>query len=321
MRVISSAIIFLFLACFAVVAFAGNVETFHQTLEVADGTILDVLNANGSVSIEAWGEPMIDITAVKKVGVMGKFEHVRIDVLQPTEKKLEIATVPLVPIPHVSVAYTIKTPAGMLVGNVKSSNGSLELLNVQGTTMSLDTSDGSIRLQGVSGQQIDAKTSDGSITAKNVTGALAVKSSDGSIMAENITGSITAKTSDGSVTFRSVSGEANAETSNGSIEIRGASLLRRAKTSDGSIQADVLATQTADAEFKTSNGSIKLYLAPELQAMLDMKTSNGQIKLHEITLNVSEISGDKKIKGAFNGGGATMTLTTSDGNIELFPLQ
>ena len=321
MRTISPLMISLFLLCFPVFAFAENIETFHQTLEVAAGTTLDVINRNGSITIESWGEPTVDITAVKKIGVLGKFENVRIDVLQPGEKTLEIATVPLVPIPHVSVTYTIKTPVGMLVGKVNSSDGTLELRNVQGTIMSLNTSDGSIRLDGVSGQQIDAKTSDGSITAKNVTGAMNVKSSDGTITAENITGSLIAKTSDGSITLRHVSGEVNAETSNGSIEIRDSSLLRQVKTSDGSIQADVLTTQTSDAAFKTSDGSIKLYLAPELQAIFEMKTSDGKIKLHDVTLNVSEISGDKKIKGTFNSGGATMTLTTSDGNIELFPLQ
>ncbi|GAK49018.1 hypothetical protein U14_00236 [Candidatus Moduliflexus flocculans] len=321
MRIISCAMLSLFVICCAAPALAQQVEKFHRVVEVAAGTTLNVTNTNGNVTITAWDKPTVDITAIKKCGFHETLENARIDVLQPTEKTLEIKTVLLMPRPKISVQYEIKTPAGMLINNINTSNGSLDIRNVQGKIMSLNTSDGSIALQGVSGDQINAKTSDGSITAKSIVGAATVKSSDGSITAEEMVGSIFAKTSNGSIKLHQVSGEVNAETSNGSIEIRGASLLNTVKTSDGSIQADILKTQTANATFETSDGSINLSLAPELQAAFEMKTSDGRIKLNDITLNVSEIAGDNALKGTLNNGGAMISLKTSDGNIELFPLQ
>ncbi|WP_292731413.1 DUF4097 family beta strand repeat-containing protein [Methanoculleus sp.] len=90
-------------------------------------------------------------------------------------------------------------------------------------------------------------------------------------------------------------GDLAAASSNGRVEMRG-------------VEGYVTAT--------TSNGAVTLRLAEDLDARVVATTSNGRIAVNDLPLLLSESSGTS-VSGTLGDGGPTITVTTSNGNIDL----
>ena len=84
----------------------------------------------------------------------------------------------------------------------------------------------------------------------------------------------------------------------------------------------VLVTETEildfqeDIDIRTSNGGITVYINPSLNADIEMKTSNGKISVNDVTLAI-ESSKDNYLKGKLGDGGNKISITTSNGNVNL----
>lgn len=315
----------------ALPAFAAK-EIFHETYDVNSGTVLEVHNIDGSVTVSGGMSAAVDVYAEKISHPGGKLENVKIEVT--IGEIMTIRTVHLVRNPRVSVRYKITVPDGIHVKEVTSSDGSLTIDGTQGDLLA-KTSDGSVRVTNIAGN-VDMKTSDGSITGENITGTVDAKTSDGSITLKNITGNTTAKTSDGSITIEEIQGEVIADTRDGSVHLLRIAGFVDAKTSDGSIKAEdvsgILGLRTSDGSIvadvrgiredvtiKTGDGSINLSLALDVNADVAMKTSDGKILLHDIEIKATEVS-NTRIKGTIGDGGRTLEVETSNGNIDVYAL-
>lgn len=254
-------------------------ETFHKTYDVKAGMPLTVSNRNGGITIQVWEKNSVDVVAEKKTRIGGRLEDVEIQVT--IGDVIAIESVYLVNNPRVSVNYRINVPAGLVVQNLKTSNGAISL---QGT-----------------GGDVVADTSNGAIKVVEHRGDVQVETSNGSIELRNIRGIVDAKTSNGSITIADVTG------------------ISSAKTSNGSIHAEVAEIAGEALEIKTSNGRVKVFLSPDLNADVEMQTSNGKITMQDVEIMTTEIS-KTKIQGRIGSGGRMLNVKTSNGAIEVYGL-
>lgn len=165
------------------------------------------------------------------------------------------------------------------------------------------TSDGTLHLAGLSGE-LGLTTSDGNVTADHIAGKLHIKSSDGHVSITNSTGTIEARTSDGSLTVDGVFNALTLHTSDGRLDV---SLREGSKLSEAS-------------SIQASDGQVTVKLPQGFAADLDIHTSDGRVDCSlPITMDHYQSKGGEghNLHGRLNGGGAPLTINTSDGNVKI----
>jgi DUF4097 and DUF4098 domain-containing protein YvlB len=147
---------------------------------------------------------------------------------------------------------------------------------------------------------------------------IAVRTSNGriSILGEGF-GAVTADTSNGRVLLEgSGQGQLVVNTSNGSVDIANWTGEMDITTSNGSITAHLGKIEAGRYSLTTSNGSIRAFLEEDSAFELSASTSNGRIRT-ELEGDWSQDISGTSYRGAYNGGGASLTLRTSNANIWL----
>jgi hypothetical protein len=194
--------------------------------------------------------------------------------------------------------------------NLKSSDGDIRIKGLSGE-QKCRTSDGDIEVYGINGQ-VNCQTSDGDITAQDIIGDADFTTSDGDIKADNVEGDATFVTSDGDISMYSIIGIASAKTSDGDIDFTNLAGAFKGQTSDGDIKGNIVKLNN-ELRLTTSDGDIRVAVPKE--AGLDI-----YLKGEDINTNLDAFAGQAKehlIQGKVNGGGISVELTTSDGQITL----
>jgi len=254
-------------------------EGFNQTVTVEPDSDLVVINRNGGVTVNVREGETVVVSAVKRsVYGQGELDMVRIQVTEGDPLRIETVYTGTVN-PRVSVDFTIEVPPTLVLQMVESSYGPIDLAGVRVNATELRTSNGPVRVRGAPG------------------------------------GDITAATSNGPIEVRGAEGYVTARTSNGGITVEGSTGVAELQTSNGPIAAEIPAVR-GDVAITTSNGRVALRLAEDLDARIVATTSNGRIAAGDLPLLASESSGTR-IAGTLGDGGATIAVTTSNGNIDL----
>jgi DUF4097 and DUF4098 domain-containing protein YvlB len=233
-------------------------EEFLQTYQVRSGTVVEVYNRNGSITLTGWDEDSIEIRAVKE-SVSGQEALDQVDINIDIADKLIIETVFNDSVDHVSVNYEIKVPVDLLVGLVQTANGSITIENVGGNP-ELSTSNGSITAINVNGI-VSASSSNGNITVNGARSLASLTTSNGNIAAElrTLYDHLEVSTSNGSISMAlapSLTVDLTARTSNGSITVN--NLNFDVTTLDQSQMIGTLNGGGFNLSLVTSNGSIEL---------------------------------------------------------------
>lgn len=136
----------------------------------------------------------------------------------------------------------------------------------------------------------------------------------GDIRLQKITGTIRLQSIGGDIEGSDISGSLKAETSGGDISLRRADVsILEMLTSGGDISASAI-SNSPSITARSIGGDIKLYLPDDVKADIDASTSGGDIRCYykdEIEGTVEE----SFIKGTLNGGGNSINLRTSGGDI------
>ena len=288
----------LFLAILSIAVLVYGIVTtkeIRKTFEINDKTGLVINNINGTVNITGWDKNFVDVVVTKKT-THGSKALDKVEVIMIQKDDIILKTKHLTKNPKVTVIYEIIVPKKLLIKNIHSSNGSINITNAGDTDI--------------------VRTSNGSINIINCTGKITANTSNGSITAEDIKGSVIAHTSNGRIKLDNIDGLTSAVTSNGSIQIFNSLHIGTVRTSNGSIKAHVI-NMNNDIDINSSNGSITVYLANTLDADIKAKTSNGKIKLHDFPITVNDIS-KTRISGLIGNGGNLINLKTSNSNIHIY---
>ena len=224
----------------------------------------------------------------------------------------------------------------------KTSGGDIEVSRVEGECV-VKTSGGDITLKRIKSiKLIEAITSGGDIEASDIEGDVKVKTSGGEIIADNINGDFEGKTSGGDIKVRKVSGNLEISTSGGDVEVDGAEGYIEAGTSGGDIEVSVTKyhpKRDQHIEMKSSGGKLELTLPADFKgsmeavihiygASLDDYDIYSDFPL-EIVREGDEAAGKsyrklfRKVNGIItaegdiNGGGDSIILETTNGDIRI----
>jgi DUF4097 and DUF4098 domain-containing protein YvlB len=144
---------------------------------------------------------------------------------------------------------------------------------------------------------------------------LQLETSNGEIQVRGTSGSLVGQTVNGTIDVTSTSGRVEVNTTNGNIRLVGIQGATRASTTNGEIRAEIRRLDPgAGVELTTTNGDLTAILPAELKAELEATTTNGRVSVGFPVEMVGRAS-SKMVRGKIGGGGAAVSLTTTNGNI------
>lgn len=216
-------------------------------------------------------------------------------------------------------SINVGTVSGEL--GLHTGGGSIEVHQANGKVVA-ETGGGSVEIHsGAQGAIIE--TGGGSIGVHHCSGKVKASTGGGSVELADIDGPVDIDTGGGSIRLTSAKGHVHAETGGGGIELLGVPSAK-AETGAGGITVKLVNTggERHDSDLETSVGDITVYIAPDvaLNVWASVDLANG----HRITSEFPDIhvssTGDWGSKsysaeGKLNGGGPTLKVHTSTGDI------
>jgi hypothetical protein len=169
---------------------------------------------------------------------------------------------------------------------------------------------------------LQARTSDGNVTMTGLQGQLGLTTGDGNVTLDHLSGDVHIKSGDGHVTITDASGALDARTSDGSLSVDGLFHALALHTSDGRLDLRLRqGTKLTEAStVQSSDGSVAIHLPPNFAADLNVHSSDGHVDCAlPLTLDHYQSSGgdSHELHGKLNGGGASLLVRTSDGNVRI----
>lgn len=205
---------------------------------------------------------------------------------------------------------------------LQTGGGSIEVRHANGKVVA-ETGGGSVEIQSCE-QGATIETGGSSITVRHCNGKVKASTGGGSVDLSDIGGPAELETGGGSIHLTSAKGHVRAETAGGSIELYGVPSAK-AETGAGGITVKLVNTgaERHDSDLETGAGDITVYLASDVavnvRASVDMGSG------HHITSEFPDIHiisegdhwGPKTLtaEGKLNGGGPTLKVRTSSGDI------
>lgn len=248
--------------CTAISAMHHEVKTFSETYEVHRGAQLTVENKNGDIEVRVWDEDVVDVQAEKKT-THGIDELQKVEIEVDTEEGIAVRTMYLEKDARVSVHYTIRVPEHVMVTQVETSNGSIELTDVNGD-VEVTTSNGDVKAHGLDGK-IDVATSNGSIELAGVANCGQAQTSNGSIEVE---------------VLNSPRDDMHLVTSNGSIDL----YVAHDVNAEVIMSTSLGKVSVHNVDISIENKSVT-FVQGSLGAggnTIHATTSNGSVELHEV---------------------------------------
>ncbi len=131
-------------------------------------------------------------------------------------------------------------------------------------------------------------------------------------------------TSNGNVNveYDDLEDDVNIASSNGNIRVNIGNDLKgdlTADTSNGNIEVTVGNDLQANLTASTSNGNIEVHIGPDQNADLMMTTSNGKASIHDLTVTLT-LDEEKVKEGTIGTGGPKITMTSSNGNLDIYKI-
>jgi DUF4097 and DUF4098 domain-containing protein YvlB len=202
---------------------------------------------------------------------------------------------------------------------VEDSNGAITVKEIKGKGI-FNTSFGAIEASGLP-KGVRATTGNGRINLSDVGADAYAKTSFGSVNVQRVNGNVTIENTNGPVSANAVKGDASARTSFGSVTLddiggsimvdnqNGAVVVSAARTSPG----------CKNITLKTSFSPVQVRLPAEAGYEVSARTSFGHIT-SELPVTASGVLGADSLNGKIGNGGCTLSLTNSNGNIEILKL-
>ncbi len=205
--------------------------------------------------------------------------------------------------------------------NLHTGGGSIEVRQANGKVVA-ETGGGSVDIQSC-GQGAIIETGGSSIRVRHCNGSVKASTGGGSLDLADIGGSADIETGGGGIRLTSAKGHVRAETGSGGVELLGVPSAT-AETGAGGITVKLVNTggERHDSDLETSVGDVTVYIASDVAVNVRASVDNGSG--HRVTSDFPDIHiqsegdwGEKSYsaEGKLNGGGPTLKVHTSSGNI------
>ena len=274
---------------------------FDRTLQVSGAVSLDVNTGSGDITIKTGSSNQVVVhgTIHENSWFFGNENAVhQVESNPPIQQSggsLRIGyNLPDDVKRHVAIDYEITVPASTAV-QAHSGSGNVEVAGVS-SGVQAQTGSGDIRLRDLGGRQ-QAHTGSGNIRAENVSAPFDAQTGSGDIEA-SLTGT----------------GDVDVQTGSGRIQVKGVKGGVHARTGSGDIEAD--GSVAGPWQLHSGSGNIRLAVGSNSGFNLDLHTSSGSIH-SELPITVQGSMGNHELKGKVNGGGPTVEVSTSSGDVEI----
>jgi DUF4097 and DUF4098 domain-containing protein YvlB len=301
-------------------AFAQARGSFDRTLKVTWPVNLEVQTGSGSITVRPGGADSVQvratITARDSTGMRAEDKVKKLEANPPIEQDGNTIRIGYITDhdlqQNVSISYELTAPAQTQLRS-RSGSGHQTVDGIKGP-VDTQTGSGGVTISNVGGE-LRAQTGSGSIELDNIQGGVRAQTGSGSIRANRVAGAFDGGTGSGSVRLvQSGPGDVRVHTGSGSVEMQNVKGGVRASTGSGHIDADGEATAAWSLE--TGSGGITLRLPPDAKFDLFAHTGSGRISSdHQVTMQGS--FDRHELRGKVNGGGVTIDLRTSSGNITI----
>ncbi|MEO0085830.1 MAG: DUF4097 family beta strand repeat-containing protein [candidate division WOR-3 bacterium] len=165
---------------------------------------------------------------------------------------------------------------------------------------------------------LDISTSNGKVTVSGITAPINVATSNGAVVLTGCEGDADLSTSNGPITLTGTIGSARLKTSNGKVVVQVHRGPVSVNSSNGDIDCDLSELgPTGTALLKTSNGKVTLHLPADVSALIDASTSNASITISGFPQVTYELQERTHQKARIGSGAASVTITTSNGDIAI----
>jgi hypothetical protein len=275
---------------------------FDRTLTVAGAVNLDLVTGSGDVVIRAGGTNQVVVhgtvrgnnewlsssdAAVHQVEsnppIQQNGNSIRIGYNLPDDVKR-----------HISISYEVAVPVNTVV-QAHSGSGDVEVTGVR-SDVQAHSGSGEIRLRDLGGR-VNVQTGSGNIQAQNVTAPFSGQTGSGDIEA-SLTGA----------------GDVDVHTGSGTIRVKGIRGGVQAHTGSGDVEAD--GDVTGPWRLHSGSGTVRMALGPSGGFNLDVHTSSGSIH-SDLPITVQGSLGGHELKGAVRGGGPSVDVSTSSGDVDI----
>jgi DUF4097 and DUF4098 domain-containing protein YvlB len=276
-------------------------QDFHSTYPLNAGGRVEVETFNGSIEVAGWDQNTVEVNGTKSASNKSALDEIKIDISAMPGSVHIRAVRPPEFFRNMGVRFTIRVPRKTLLDMVSSSNGKIEVDDLEGNAR-LRTSNGSIRVLRLKGD-VEAQTSNGGIEAEDLSGGANFRTSNGSVRAETSGGSFEAATSNGSIVAR--------------LRDPSTTWPVRVRSSNGHIDLTFDAKQLPELRASTSNSSILVRLPASANARVRAHTSHSPV-----TSEFDELRGDlgrrhSELSGTIGRGGPLLDLESSNGSIRI----
>ena len=211
--------------------------------------------------------------------------------------------------------YSVRIPKKFET-SLRTDGGEINATDISGN-FNAHTSGGRMTFARLEGM-IDVETSGGFIHAEDCRGPIKLQTSGGHIKVVRGSGNLNAHTSGGHIEVRDFSGDTEVRTSGGNLELEKISGKLLGKTSGGGIRASIPGPVTGDIKLETSAGNIDLAVPASAGLEIDAHTSVGEV-VSRLPIQTSDAHREH-LRGTLNGGGKSVSLGTSAGNIIIEPV-
>jgi hypothetical protein len=125
-------------------------------------------------------------------------------------------------------------------------------------------------------------------------------------------------TSGGNVSVDHAVGPTDLDTSGGEISVGSVENTLHASTSGGNVTAGISGAFKGECSLRTSGGNVRAKVSRDAAFDLDASTSGGDVHADGITIAIEKGGlGKRRLAGKVNGGGPTLRMRSSGGNISV----
>jgi DUF4097 and DUF4098 domain-containing protein YvlB len=315
-----------FLFALALTASAASEEIVIRSVDAIPGGKLVVDVDFGSLNVTAGTDDKVALEA-----------HRKIDFGDEATEKEYLAAVPVIFVKEGNVVTVRSRGKKMHDWNIgrRETNADYILRIPKKFEAALHTDGGSINVNDIIGNlnahtsggrmifarldgTLDGETSGGSVDAEDCRGPIKIETSGGHIKVAGGHGTLSAHTSGGRIEVRNFSGDTEVRTSGGNLDLEKVSGELVGKTSGGAIRASISAPVAGDIKLETSAGNIDLSVPASAGLEIDANTGVGDV-MSRLPIQASDVHRDH-LHGTLNGGGKSVRLATSVGNITIEPI-
>ncbi len=250
----------------------------EKTFDFNPGGELSIENQNGRIVVEAWDQPRVRIQ-VTRISRASDPQKAE-EYMKQIQSEVTITSDKIEIKSHYPKRQESMGIWAILVEKSTSFQTHYYVQVPVKTRLDLETSNGEVRVRGTQGP-ITAQSTNGGIEVSGANGALLASTTNGSIEVDDTSGSLDASTTNGSITA-----------------------VFRTLDPKGSLHAS------------TTNGNVEVYLPKDVKATVEAGTTNGNIRV-SYALTSSGVMTSKTVRGTIGGGGATVSLSTTNGQIRV----